>query len=132
MKKLLIGLLVLTSLSAFAKSEAFDLSYQKANILGAWEGKNDVFLIQLQDEDSIKIFRCNRATYLADNHCSYNRVIVGNYNRHFDGFCIPWDGRSCPTGFQVSQQTSNEMMEIADPLHIYDASGRVHHLKKNQ
>lgn len=143
-KFLVVGFwLSLSAGSTFAKTELISqatsvetavasLNDQLTNIVGAWDSGYSVFLIQVQSENSIKAYRCNRARYIADRYCAYDRILVGHYNSHFDGFCVPWEGKSCPTGFQVSLQHSNQMLEIVDPLHIYDVNNRgtVHELRK--
>ena len=99
-----------------------------SNIKGDWDfSPNVVFKVQQQSDESVKIYKCNRTKYLeTDGYCSYiaSEILVGTYNSRWGGFCLPQTTdsghKACATGLQVSFEYPNEILEIIDPLRIYN------------
>lgn len=128
MKKIMGIFLVLASFAALAKNEASsdstakvidNFDYQKNHITGAWEAENVIFKIELQSDDSIKVYVCDGHKYFADNECDYKITHSAKYNRKFGAFCFASDKTPCTETFQVSSKDSNKLLSVLDPFYFY-------------
>lgn len=128
MKKIFAVFLILASLAALAKNEELldstakvidNFDYQKTHITGDWEVEDVIFKIELQSDESIKVYVCDGLKYLADNQCEYKITHSGKYNREFGAYCLASDNTFCSTTFQVSLDDSKKLLSVLDPLYFY-------------
>lgn len=115
-KNLLAVLLSFMSLSSYAS-----LKGQMSGILGNWDcGKGSAVLkVQKQDNDSVKFYNCDRVRYLSEGRCFYFRISLASYDASTDSFCVK-NNPFCSSSLQVSEQYPSEMLEIIDPLNLYN------------
>jgi hypothetical protein len=134
MKRLLIGLLALGSISVFG-----NVHWQMEHILGDYDfpSRDMVVKIKQQSEKSIKIYYCNRKDFFTlDGQCLYFAIEIGTYNKYLDGFCIASvknSGKACSNGMQTDfsiPDYSTDLLYKTDPLNQYGVSRYTNRGKK--
>jgi hypothetical protein len=88
-----------------------------------------VFRVRAISTNTVISYRCNYRDWITSNYkdCNYDTSFLGEYHSGYDGFCYAIEGKRCAIGEKIIEHEPNKMIEVIDPLWIYNFSnsGRV-------